>query len=269
MKSDLIASFLAASLLSASLGAAPLARPTPVHVAASEAAAVLTILRAGSELPSLAEVPAPVGWKAVSLPPPHETYVQNTYIAKDLTVKPDAPLYAAPETTATLMTKAVTEDPIEITGLRGRWTQLRLNRPIVGYVQTGMVGTMATAPLGSPSSASNYAVTATPVSDGPGAAPVLGQPAPWVGQTANQSALPRLFEGKVVSTRSPFRPRRPYDYAIVDESGVRLAYLDFSKIMQLSQIEGYTDRQVTAYGPAEAVPDSTDIVLRVESLRLR
>ena len=212
----------------------------------------------------------------MSLPGPHEAYVQNTYIQKDLAIKPDAPLYSAPETTATRMTTTVENDPIEITGLRGRWTQLRLNRPITGFVRSTTPAPAPPVPVPAPTPAPTYsnspsAVQNTPVNDGAYLAPRSATPTPAPGSPSagSMGALPRLFEGKVVSTRSPFHPRRPYDYAIVNEGGTRMAYLDFSKLMQLSQIEGYIDRDVTAYGPVEAVPSSNDIVVRVESLRLR
>lgn len=253
------------------LNAAPLTRPTPVHAGPNESAAVITILTPGSELTPALMTPAPTGWSAVTLAGPHEAYVQNNYIAKDLTIKPDSPLYAAPDTGATLMTKALKDDPIEITGLRGRWTQLRLNRPIVGYVRTSVAAT-PTPSAPSPAAQPVENMRLTDSAQQGNAAPIAGataRPAPPRATGAAVETLPRLFEGTVVTTRAPFRPRRPYDYAIADESGNRLAYLDFSKLMQLSQIEAYIDRRVTAYGPVEAVPDSNDIVVRVESLRLR
>ena len=81
--------------------------------------------------------------------------------------------------------------------------------------------------------------------------------------------LPRLFQGKFVSTRRPFTPRRPYDWQINDAAGVRYAYLDISKLLLTEQIEKYTDREVVVYGVPTALPDGKNIVIKVESLRLK
>ena len=97
-----------------------------------------------------------------------------------------------------------------------------------------------------------------------------GKPAPQVslGDSSGPS-LPRLLAGKFVSTRSPFRPRRPYDWALNDDAGKRYAYLDVSKLLLTEQIESYVDHMVVVYGSAKPVPDSKDFVIEVESLQLK
>jgi hypothetical protein len=121
--------------LTASLAAATtLTQPTPVHTAASADAAVIKVVPAGSSLSLATQVTAPAGWRAVLLPPPHEVFVENRAISKDLTVSRGASLKLQPEGNAITLATAEEDDAIEITGLRGRWTQLRLNRPVVGYV---------------------------------------------------------------------------------------------------------------------------------------
>jgi hypothetical protein len=72
-----------------------------------------------------------------------------------------------------------------------------------------------------------------------------------------------------VSTRSPFRPRRPYDWALADESGSRFAYLDVSRLLQTEPIENYAGRTVAVLGAARALPGTKDFVIIVESLQLR
>lgn len=245
---------LLALLPAAALAATTLNRPTPVHAAAFDNAAVITVLPSGSPAPLPAATTAPAGWLAVELPPPHEVYVANSDIAKNLTVKPGAAYRSAPDTKSPQLAAAVEDDTIEITGLRGRWTQLRLNRPVTGYVRA------AAPPPPTPALDQSWSgIQATPVSDAP---------RPGAADTS-LSTLPRFFSGKVVSTRAPFRPRRPFDFALVDATNERLAYLDFSKLLQTNQIENYLARAVDVYGPTEAVPDTNDIVVRVESLRLR
>jgi hypothetical protein len=82
-------------------------------------------------------------------------------------------------------------------------------------------------------------------------------------------AVPRIFQGRFVSTRSAFRPRRPYDWALADESGSRFAYLDVSRLLQTEPIENYVGRTVAVLGAARALPGTKDFVIVVESLQLR
>ena len=83
------------------------------------------------------------------------------------------------------------------------------------------------------------------------------------------STLPRLFQGKFVSTRSAFKPRRPFDWALDDDSGERYAYLDMSKLLLTEQLDKYIDRHVVVYGAAKSMAGRKDIVIVVESLQLR
>ena len=83
------------------------------------------------------------------------------------------------------------------------------------------------------------------------------------------STLPRFFQGKFVSTRSAFKPRRPYNWALNDDAGVRYAYLDVSKLLLTEQIEKYIDHVVVVYGAGKSVPGTKDIVIEVESLQLK
>ena len=83
------------------------------------------------------------------------------------------------------------------------------------------------------------------------------------------NALPRLLAGKFVSTRSAFRPRRPYDYALNDDAGKRYAFLDVSKLLLTEQIESYIDRAVVVFGSAKPIPGSKEFVIEVENLQLK
>src|SRR5207249_740524 len=97
-----------------------------------------------------------------------------------------------------------------------------------------------------------------------------GQAVPMINMgDGGSAALPRSFQGRFVSTRRPLAPRRPYDWALNDESGKRYAYLDISKLLQTEQIEKYTDHVVVVYGAARATPDGKDILIIVESLQLK
>src|SRR5690606_7767262 len=117
--------------------------------------------------------------------------------------------------------------------------------------------------------AARQGAVSAPMSPAPVAATAYGAGTP--GRTAPQVSLndssgptlPRLLAGKFVSTRSPFRPRRPYDWALNDDAGKRYAYLDVSKLLLTEQIESYVDHMVVVYGSAKPVPDSKDFVIEV------
>lgn len=83
------------------------------------------------------------------------------------------------------------------------------------------------------------------------------------------ASLPRQFAGTFVSTRRPFAPRRPYDYALNDNAGKRYAYVDISKLLQTDQIEKYVNHQVVVFGTAKATADGKEFVIQVETLQLR
>jgi hypothetical protein len=96
-----------------------------------------------------------------------------------------------------------------------------------------------------------------------------GQSAPVVNLNDGSGALPRLFQGKFVSSKRPFAPRRPYDWQLNDDAGVRYAYLDVTKLLLTDQIEKYVDHVVVVFGKPKAMPGARDIVIEVESLQLK
>jgi len=271
----LLAAFSSASL------AAPLTEPTAVHLRADATSAALTVLKAGSEPSPASSVPTnlPSGWRAVELPGPHEVYVQNRDITKSLDVRPGAELRNAPKPDAPVVSIALAGETLDITGLHGRWTQLRLTRSLVGYIR--VAGLPASLPLASvPASAPRAASTVSTPSPAP-LAPPPSKPVAYGSSAAGQpvsvvslggggtDALPRTFQGRFISTRNPFRPRRPYDWALSDESGSRFAYLDVSRLLQTEQIENYTNRIVAVFGAAKPMPGTKDFVILVESLQLK
>ncbi len=287
MKTKLLC--FAATLLASmsALNAAPLSVTTAVHTKPDSASPAITFLKAGTEpvaaMDSLSG--APSGWMAVELPGPFEGYVQNKDLSKSLDVKPGASIHVAPKLDAGVLAVAAKGDKASITGLRGKWTQINLEKKLVGYIKVGS----ANAPLPSPATTAASASTGNPprsgssatASTGPraSAAPApqpvygpssgTGQAAPMVNRgDGGATALPRQFAGRFVSTRRAFTPRRPYDYALTDDGGRRYAYLDVSKLLLTEQIEKYIDHQVVVFGAAKTVPDSKDIVITVETLQL-
>jgi hypothetical protein len=248
----------------ASVFGAPLAKTTAVHTKPDATSPAISFLKAGTEPTPAPDAPTnlPAGWVAVELPGPFEAYVENKDLNKGLDVKPGASMRVAPRADAGVLAIADKDDKTTITGLRGKWTQITLEKKLLGYVNVGGSGTTASSPTPSP------AAPSTPPADHPGAN-VAGQPAPSVDGDGGASALPRQFSGRFVSTRRPLTPRRPYDYALNDESGKRFAYLDISKLLLTEQIEKYIDHSVMVFGAAKTAPGGKDIVIIVETLQLR
>jgi len=286
MKTKLLC--FAATLLASmsALTAAPLSVTTAVHTKPDSASPAITFLKAGTE-PVAAMDPlsgAPSGWMAVELPGPFEGYVQNKDLSKSLDVKPGAPIHVAPKLDAGVLAVAAKGDKASITGLRGRWTQISLEKKLVGYIKVsgGSAPLSSSTPTASastgnlPRSGSSATASAgTTAAAVPAPQPVYastsgpGQAAPMVDRgDGGATALPRQFAGRFVSTRRAFTPRRPYDYALTDDGGRRYAYLDVSKLLLTEQIEKYIDHQVVVFGAAKTVPDSKDIVITVETLQL-
>jgi SH3 domain-containing protein len=236
--------------------AAPLTATAAVQTQPDPASPVVTYLKAGSEPVPAGEGAAPApGWMAVDLPGPFEAYVQEKDFTKGLEVKPGSSLYLAPKAGAGVLTTAEKGDKIEITGLDGKWTQVRLDKHLVGYINTTPAAA-APAPMD---------LASAPAAGVAPAAPAVGQPAP-TGETA---ASPRVLEGKFVSTHHFLSGHVPYDWALVDDVGSRLAYLDLSKLLLTEQPATYAGKSVVVSGSLQAGPDGKDVVLAVESLQLQ
>jgi hypothetical protein len=264
-KLALFATWLAAA---ASLAAAPLTATTAVQTRPDDAAPVVSYLKAGTE-PAPAATAAlantPAGWMAVDLVGPFEAYVENREIGKGLDVRPGASIYLQPKLDSGVLTTMEKGDKVEITGLRGKWTQVHVDKRLIGYIRlTGVASNIVVAPVTDAAPAPAPLAPATSVAANP------SQPAPMASLgDSGSSSLPRLFQGKFASSKRPFAPRRPYDYQINDDAGVRYAYLDLSKLLLTDAIENYLDRVVVVYGTAKNVPGTKDIVIEIESLQLK
>ncbi len=283
MKTKLLslASLLAAATVAL---AAPLTETTAVHTQPDATSPAVTFLKAGTEPAAVADSVAstPAGWLAVELPGPFEAYVQNKDLSKGLDVKPGANIYLAPRLDAGVLTVAAKDDKTTLTGLHGKWTQISLERKLTGYIYVGgtpgYIPSIATAPAtaapshasSAPTAPGDAPMSAAPVSPGVYGVATPGHAAPTVNLgDGGASTLPRQFAGKFVSTRSPFKPRRPYDWALTDDAGKRYAYLDISKLLLTDQIENYTNHHVVVFGAAKGVPDTKDIVIQIETLQLK
>jgi hypothetical protein len=251
---------LATTLAAARIWAAPLTETTAVQARPEADAPAIAILKAGTEPTLAANVTAPPGWLAVEISGPYEAYVQNRDFLKNLDVRPGAPIRTAPKHDAPVLTTAQRGDNIEITGLFGKWTQVRFSKKIAGYIPAASAA-LPEPPPPPPAPAGQVAPPPAPAAVDSGA--------PGHATGTNVTALPRLLEGKVVSTRRPFAPRRPYDYQLDDASGNRLAYVDTSHLLLTVPMENYIDHTVDVYGPVNLMAGGNDLVITAESLQLK
>ena len=251
--------------------AAPLAATTAVHAKPDEASPVVGILKAGSEaVPATAAVAnTPADWMAVELPGPFDGYVQNRDITKSLDVRVGAPIRLAPKPESGVLTTMEQSDKSNITGLHGKWTQISLQKNLTGYIRvTGVSTYPSPATAGTP--ITNPPLAPAPITPVVYGVTTAGRPAPMLNLgDGGSSTLPRQFQGKFVSTRNPFRPRRPFEWALNDDAGERYAYLDVSKLLLTEQLDKYVDHHVLVYGAAKPVTGGKDIVIEVESLQLQ
>lgn len=244
-------------LLAAAVAAAPLQETTAIHNQPDVKAPVVGFLKAGTEPKAAADATAPTGWMAVSLPGPHQVYVHNDDLSKDLHVHPGADLLLRPEDKAPVLAKMKEGDEAEITGLRPGWTQIKLSDAVVGYIQ---VGTAASAAPGT----SAPAAAATPASAATGTPPAGLSNAP-------AGALPSTFNGRLVEAKRFLLVGRrpPYPYQLEDTDGSRVAYLDLTSVLPTISIDRCLDQSVTVSGVLKQAPDGKNLVIVVDSLHLK
>ena len=255
---------VAASLAwSSLLCAATLPAPTAVQIQPDPLSAVIVVLKAGSEQPAPSDKagPAPAGWSAVVVPGPFEAFVKNKDLAKSLDIIPGSPVFQSPKEGAAVLTIFDKADKADITGLlKGGWTRVRLDKALIGYIQ---MAPAATAPAASAPAA---APAAFPSAVQPsGTAPV----AVVTGSDSTPASLSRLFEGTLSSTRNPLLPRRPFAWQLSDPDGNRIAFVDLGRLLLTDQIESYAGHAVVVLGTLKTIPDSKDLVIDAEGLRLK
>jgi len=256
--------FALALLAAAGAAAAPLPATTAVQTRPEAGAPVFGYLKAGTE-PLLAGQVAPDGWIAVAMPGPYMAYVKNGDLTKSLDVQTGANLYRQPEDGAPILAVAEKGDKVSITGLRGKWTQVRLDKTLTGYISVDPSPAVPAAPLGSPDTGAPLAPLASaaplPVDNGPGHAADSS--------ALSDNSLPRLLEGKLVSSHHLLGARAPFDWQIDDANGDRIAYVDVTKLLLTEQMAQYINHDVQVSGVVRALPEGKGLVIAAENLELR
>jgi hypothetical protein len=256
-----IKTFLTLAALAASpLAAAPLNGPAAVQLLPDASSPVILVLSAGTEqpAPSVHATAVPEGWQAVDLPGPFTAYVKNKDLTKQLDVMPGASVYIGPKEDSGVLTVFAKGDKAEITGLHGGWTQIRISKPVVGYISTSPQTPVAAHPM------------APTAPTAPAAAPVAAAaaPAPAPAPTGSSESI-RIFEGKFVSSETFLYPHRPYKWELDDASGHRIAYVNLQGILLTDQVENYADHTVVILGTLRPAKESRDLVIDVEAFHLK
>jgi hypothetical protein len=147
-------------------------------------------------------------------------------------------------------------DKTEITGLRSGWTQIKLSKTVIGYID-----------VGGSSSAPRAAAAPPPIVPPAPLTMAAGQPAPVIG-SGPASALPHTFQGMLVETKRFLLvgPRRDYDYQLNNTEDKRVAFLDVSKVLATQNMERYLDQLVTVSGVLKQTTDGKNLVIEVENL---
>ncbi len=276
IKTSLLLALLAAS----SLSAAPLSKTTAVHAQPNPSTPAIAVLNAGTEpVPASGlTVAVPSGWTAIELAGPHEVYVQGKDMMKSLDVKTGANFYTAPKIDSAILTTMVKGDVAEISGLHGRWHQIRLQKKIIGYIGDDSV---TSSPVVSPAGSTRPAISTAAAPAGVNAATHSASPvqiyaspaapaAPLAPSNtlnpAAAAALPRLFEGIFVPAKR-FLAYKPYEYQLNDRSGQRYAFLDCSRIPKTEPLDRYFDRTITVYGSAHVIEGTKDLVIEADSIQ--
>lgn len=245
---------LAALALAGSvLAAAPLTRDAAVYAKPDPSSAVLKTLPAGTEPTVAVAATAPEGWMAVTLPGPHDVFVPNRSVDKELNIKTGSALYAKSDFNAAVVGTMEEGDKADLGPLTADFTGFKLHKPLTGYLKLGLP---AAATVAAPTAPSRPVGVATPV-----------VPA-GIGRDA---VVPRFYEGRFTATRNFLTYKHPYNFQILDPNGERFAYLDVSRLLLTDKIDLYLDRLVIIYGTARRVevPGRKGIVIDVESLHLK
>jgi hypothetical protein len=251
---------LAAAALtgSAALNAATLNVATAVQSKPDASSPVIAVLPAGADMPALSDKAGapPSGWVAVDMAGPFQGYVMNKDLTKQLDILPGSGIYLSPKEATVPFATYEKGDKADITGLHGKWTQITLQKSIVGYIQADAAASVSSAP-----------VAAAPAPAPAPSAPTSVAPEPAA--PTDDAGLSKLFEGTLTGTRTLLMPKKPFDWQIVDADGKRIAYLDLSKLLLTDQIENYAGHAVVVLGYLESIKNSSDLVIHAEGLRLK
>lgn len=224
-------------------------------------------------------------------------YVPDAKIGKDLYPVEGAYIFTEPKEESALLTTVTAQDlnenRIEIVD-RGPWWKVRLTKAIPVFYQVPASSVSPTAastsgsnpnptPASSPSAISAPAAADDADSDTP--LPLYEAPVPESPSAAPPGAVrpqspDRSMEGSVAgSLATTMRGRLertskrfflftpPAAFELLNTSGKRIAYLDLKDAILPSALPTYLGKDVTVIGTWTEIEDSTDILIRVRTVR--
>ena len=226
---------------------------TAVFMQADAKSPVIARLKAGSPVTFIGEAPA--GWRRVEVTGTFEAYAHSRDMTKGLEVRIGGNIITAPEKGAPVLTVAQKGDKTEVTGMRGEYCQIHLEKALQGFIA---IGAAANTPAENKPLAP---ITAAPVAADPTAP---GRPVAITGNTAD---LPRLFTGTLVLAKRAFiNPNPPYDFQLTDSNNRRFAYVDTHRLVLTDKIENFLGLQVVVTGTIRNTVDGKDLVVDAEAM---
>jgi hypothetical protein len=81
-------------------------------------------------------------------------------------------------------------------------------------------------------------------------------------------ASPRVFQGVFQKTRRVLGQGPKLDYQLVDANGRRIALLDLSSLLITESLQRYEGEWVSVFGTGTSRPGVSDVIIRVETIRI-
>lgn len=234
--------------------------------------------------PDLAEE----GWRWIEIVEPRTVFVRDADIGKELIPVQSALMYAEPNENSAVVTTFDEADPIEIVD-SGSWWELRIFKALPVYF---LDPSLPAATASSQDSRVNEAVALVPLQSDPG--PLESAPAPAIETTpalddpvqayssapretpgpqnfgAGSTGLAQNFDGTFVRIKPKLlfiQPKHPY--ALRDESGRRVVWVDVSKILVPQTVDNFVNKPVVIYGRKRFDPDIDDWFVEALNMRLK
>lgn len=227
------------------------------------------------------------GWLFAEFASPRTVYVPNASIGKDLQPVEAALFFAEPNPNAEVLGTYRSGDPIEIVD-SGNWWTLRTEAPLPVYfilpAAATPVAIESSPAISTPEPAAVETATANPspaLADAPAPSAVEPVLTPIIDVPAANSAaqsttpattpgsdVPAIFEGTLVRVKAKWgiwRPRFPY--AIEDDRGRRIAWVDVSQVIVPGSLSDFVDQPVSIIG--NRVFDAKSKQWRILAISLR
>ena len=186
---------------------------------------------------------APVnGWQPVFYRGTWDVYVNNSDIAKDLSIKPGSPYFLQASRESQVLSIATKQDQTNIISVDTWFCKIQLQTIVVGYIQNANI-------------AAESIVTSLP---SPSAAP---------GKPKEAAAITEL-RGIVKTVGMIGKSRTGLAYKLQGSDGKTLAFLDVSGLPERIRVEEMINKEVNLTGVLGETAETADVILTVKTLSL-